>query len=205
MGLRQGDADHPPSSGFAAWLWPVAVLAIVAVLASAGDWGRDWLRYDRALIAEGQLWRLLSGHFVHLGWSHAVLNGVGLALICYLFLDRFTRAAWLAISLVSIVIIDAGFWVFEPQLRWYVGLSGVLHGYLAAGSISGMRDRQTEAWVIGALLVVKLAYEQLAGPMPGSEGASGGNVVVAAHLYGALAGALAGGFLSFRKARTTTI
>ena len=37
----------------------------------------------------------------------------------------------------------------------------------------------------------KLAWEQFAGPLPGSESGSGGPVIVDAHLYGAVGGLLA--------------
>jgi rhomboid family GlyGly-CTERM serine protease len=169
------------------------------LIALTGDWGRELLRYDRLAISGGELWRLISGHFVHLGWSHFALNAVGLVLISFLVAARFSAIQWLLITLLIIVGIDLGFWILEPQLAWYVGLSGVLHGLLAAGVASGMRDGQSDSWIIGGLLVIKLIYEQLVGPVPGSEGTSGGDVVVAAHLYGAIAGALAGAGLSFRK------
>ena len=40
------------------------------------------------------------------------------------------------IGVASVAMIDLGFVLFEPQLDWYVGLSGVLHGALAAGAVS---------------------------------------------------------------------
>ena len=42
------------------------------------------------------------------------------------------------------------------------------------------------------LVVGKLSWEQFDGALPGSESVAGGLVVVDAHLYGALAGALLG-------------
>ena len=97
------------------------------------------------------------------------------------------------------------FWTLEPQLMWYVGLSGLLHGCLVAGVIGGIRERRLEERLLLAGLVLKLAYEQAAGPLPGSEGGAGGNVLVNAHLYGAIAGALAGAWLCFRKAPAAAI
>ncbi len=199
MGLNQADKDHRKILGLRAWWLPGLAISIAVLLALTGDWGREFLRYDRLAISGGELWRLISGHFVHLGWSHFALNAVGLVLISYLIAARFSSVQWLLISLLIIMGIDLGFWILEPQLAWYVGLSGVLHGLLAAGVASGMRDGHADSWIIGGLLVIKLIYEQLVGPIPGSEGSSGGDVVVAAHLYGTIAGALAGAGLSFRK------
>ncbi len=199
MGLDQADMNHRKILGLRAWWLPGLAVLIAVLLALTGDWGRELFRYDRLAISSGELWRLISGHFVHLGWSHFALNTVGLVLISFLVAARFSAIQWLLITLLIIVGIDLGFWILEPQLGWYVGLSGVLHGLLAAGVASGMRDGHSDSWIIGGLLVIKIIYEQLVGPVPGSEGTSGGDVVVAAHLYGAIAGALAGAGLSFRK------
>ena len=40
------------------------------------------------------------------------------------------------------------------------------------------------------LLIVKLLWEQLSGPLPGSTELSGARVITEAHLYGALGGAV---------------
>ena len=77
-------------------------------------------------------------------------------------------------------------------MLWYVGLSGVLHGLLVAGAMQGFRTLPSESAIILALVTGKLAWEQLSGPLPGSESVSGGDVVVNAHLFGAIGGAIAG-------------
>jgi rhomboid family GlyGly-CTERM serine protease len=205
MGLNQGDLDHLQSSKKSVWLLPGLLLVVAAVLAVAGDWGREALRYDRGAIAAGQVWRLISGHLVHLGWPHFLLNGAGLLLIFQLVGSRFSLPQWLSIALVTIIAIDTGFWLWQPQLLWYVGLSGLLHGFLAAGAVAGLRTGQLDYWLIAAFLVIKLSYEQFFGPLPGSEGTTGGNVVVASHLYGAVGGMLIGAYLTFRKPRAAAI
>jgi membrane associated rhomboid family serine protease len=96
------------------------------------------------------------------------------------------------IALASLCAIDAGLWFVNPELQWYVGLSGLLHGILAAGIVVSLQKPQLELLALGLLLVAKLGWEQLYGPLPGSESSSGGPVVVAAHLYGAAGGGLAG-------------
>ncbi len=198
MGLRQGDENRrrlPFGPDLAA---AILVSAGSGFLALTGEAGRLALRFDRAGLDQGELWRLLTGHLVHLGWPHYWLNATALLLLSLLFGRLFSLAGWGLITVVSVAAVDLGLWFLEPSLHWYVGLSGVLHGFPAAAAVGLFRVRPVEAGVVAGLLAAKLLYENLLGPMPGSEAVSGGAVVVAAHLYGAAGGAAAALILRFR-------
>ncbi|MEX2496259.1 MAG: rhombosortase [Woeseia sp.] len=158
-----------------------------------GTAARALLRYDRENIASGEWWRLLTGHFAHLGLSHLLLNAAGLVLIWFLVGGSYGLRAWLFISAVSIAVIDLGFWYLDPRLEWYVGMSGMLHGILAAGLVQLLRQAPVESTLLAVAIAAKLVYEQIAGPLPGSESSAGGSVVVDAHLYGATGGLVAAG------------
>jgi len=160
-----------------------------------GEGGRQLLRYDRRGLAAGQWWRLLSAHLVHLDVRHAVLNIAGLALMWALFARDYSAKAWLAIVLTAMAAIDAGLWLGDSTVLWYVGSSGALHGVMAAGTLARLRRGEREGWVLAAALAAKLAYEHWVGALPFSGGDS---VVVDAHLYGALGGAAAAVFLEPR-------
>ncbi len=187
------------------WLPAIAVIIIAVVLALSGDTGREWLRFDRQAIANGDFWRLISGHFVHLSPSHLALNIAGLLLIWHLIGSSLTWRHWLLVCIASLIGMNAGFWWLEPHLESYVGLSGLLHGVLAAGIVSAAGSKQLEIWILGAALIAKLTYEQLVGPLPGSEETSGGTVIVAAHAYGAISGAVAAGLIMIRVRRRASI
>jgi rhomboid family GlyGly-CTERM serine protease len=167
----------------------LSLLALCAVLilpVLAGDGGREVLRYDRAALAAGQWWRLLSAHIVHLDFDHAVLNSLGLVLMWALFARDYRPRQWLLIVLGSIAAIDAGLWLRDSTVAWYVGSSGALHGIMAAGTLAHVRRRDLDGWILAVFIVVKLAYEQSAGALPFSQSHAG--VVVDAHLFGALGG-----------------
>jgi rhomboid family GlyGly-CTERM serine protease len=198
MGLDKLDRNTDKRGVAGGWWLPAIVLIAAVALQLAGELGRDWLRFDREGIRSGELWRLITGHFVHLGWPHFALNAAGLALVWYLVGDVFDRNRWILISAISILAMDVGLWIFDPELIWYVGLSGLLHGILAAGLVERLRKPETETIVLTLLLVGKLVWEQLSGPLPGSEGTAGGTVVVDSHLFGALGGAAAAFFLRNR-------
>jgi rhomboid family GlyGly-CTERM serine protease len=190
MGLSKGDETRPGASPGLAWLVPGAVVFVALALLPGGDAGREWLRFDRTGIAAGEAWRLLTGHLVHLGVSHTLLNLAGLVLVWFLVGRAFSTAQWLWVMAGSVAAIDLGLWFGSPGLEWYVGLSGLLHGMLAAGIVAGLAARSGEAFVLAVVVAGKLAWEQFAGPLPGSEATSGGAVIVDAHLYGVIGGAL---------------
>lgn len=197
MGLSK---DHKTPNLRLCWL-AAGVIALVAFLLQLGGNGvQDALAYDRDGLADGEFWRLATGHFVHLGWSHLLLNLLGLALVCWLVGHAFGVLRWLYVSLVVIAVIDAGFWFLNPELDWYVGLSGLEHGLLVAGLLAGIANRDREALILALFVLAKLGWEQIVGPLPGSESTSGGAVIVDAHLYGALGGIL-GALLSWRSVR----
>ena len=197
MGLHELDTNAQQRQ---CWLLAGAVTLICIALEAAGR--RDLLAYDRAALGTGQVWRLLTAHFVHLGWTHLVLNLAGLALVAWIVGSVFGWLRWVYISFVSIAAIDAGLWLFNSSLDWYVGLSGLLHGLLAAGLLPRLLRRDRESIVLAVFVVAKLAWEQISGPLPGSEILP---VIVDAHLYGVLGGLLAGALLRHREPSAASI
>ena len=168
------------------------LLSVLAIgLALGEDSWREAFRYDRINLVDGEHWRWLTGHLVHAGWSHAWLNLAGLWGVWFLFKERLGgRAGWW-IAIVSILVMDTGFWFRDTQLGWYVGLSGLLHGFFTAGALDEFwRGVRGGAWLLLGV-VAKLAYEQAFGALPMTAEASGGPVWVNSHLYGALGGVVA--------------
>jgi rhomboid family GlyGly-CTERM serine protease len=168
-----------------------AVLALVCgLLAAGGDRLRLLGRYERSAVADGELWRLLTGHLVHLGWGHLLMNLVALAALTLLFRRRLGAADWLTLAACSVLAIDAGLYWLEPGIVWYVGLSGLLHGLWCGGGLQELLDPRGRVTGVVLLLslAAKLVWEQLAGPVPLSAETAGGAVVVEAHLYGSIGG-----------------
>jgi rhomboid family GlyGly-CTERM serine protease len=182
---------------------PLGLALLMTALALASSQLTPLLRFDRAALQAGEFWRLLTGHLVHLGWSHLTLNLAGLALAWGLVGTSLTIPAWLMVLVGSALGISLGLLVFNPELMWYVGLSGVLHTLLVAGALARLRGNgragRREGSVLLTLIWLKVGWEQLAGPLPGSEAGAGGTVIVDAHFYGALLGLLFGVLLSPRQ------
>jgi len=175
------------------WSVPLLIGASCLALAFGGEAARDWASYDRAAVESGQAWRLLTAHLVHLGWGHLWPNLLALLLIGGLLEEFLNPLEWLVASVVTAVAISLGLYLLEPATQWYVGLSGVLHGLVACGAAMMLMARHFRlggALAVG--LMLKLAWEQLYGGFPLTAASVGGAVVVAAHLYGAISGGLAG-------------
>ena len=173
--------------------WPLlSVLLPCLLLAALGEPARAWLRYDRTAIEHGQFWRLFSGNFVHLGAGHLLEDMAGLVLLWLLFEDVLVGWRMPALVCAGASAVGLGLFLGDPQVGWYVGISGALDTLWAAGALSLIRRRDRFGSMLAAVLVAKLTYEQCFGALPFSTVSTGGAVIVDAHLYGAVAGALIG-------------
>jgi rhomboid family GlyGly-CTERM serine protease len=162
----------------------IALALLAAPLALPGS-AASW-RYERDAIAAGEPWRLATAHLVHHDLVHLALNLGGLALLWGLFVRDARPAHWAAVGAASASTVAAGLWFLRPDLAWYLGASGVLHGFWAAAGVAARRRWRLEGEVTLALLAAKLAWEQWHGPL--SQGTESLPVIVDAHLYGALGG-----------------
>lgn len=167
-------------------LWLV-IFVVSCVLQLA--WVESW-RFDRELVEQGEVWLLFSGHIVHLNWSHWALNMAGLAIVAFFFSSHATLKQWLTVILVSACMINIGLWWWMPEIRSYVGLSGVLHGLFLYGALREIRFYPTSGYVLTCVLIGKLVWEFFYGALPGSEDMTGGRVLTEAHLLGAIGGIL---------------
>ena len=183
-------------NGDRAYGWALlGACALLGLVELGGEPLRAALSYQRTAIAAGEWWRVVTAHFVHLDANHALLNGLGLVLMWALFARDYSPLRWLAIYLVSSLAISLGLYVFDPQIEWYVGASGALHGVMTAGTLAHLRRRDLDGWILAVFIVAKLSYEQIAGSMPF---AGALNTVVDAHLYGAIGGLVLALFLRSR-------
>jgi len=185
-----------------AWRGPVLVILVLGLIylipvADLTSW-----RYDRGAILSGQLWRLLTGHLVHGDLHHLAWNVLGVLIVGVLFAGDYTTPQWVVILTASTAAIDLGFLTLQPQLEWYVGFSGVLHGAMAAGLVRWLRRGEGAlTWLVGAIFLAKLGWEHVMGPLPFTASGLSLPVVHEAHSYGAIGGAVAALLIEARSAR----
>jgi rhomboid family GlyGly-CTERM serine protease len=178
------------------WIWLLAVLLFLDFLLGLGDAVTLGLRYDRAAIAAGGWWRLLTAHAVHLDLHHLVLNELGIVLLWSLFASDYDAVDWLIVVCAAALGISAGLWWLSPRVTWYEGASGILHAVMAAGIAAHLAGRAWDRWILLVCFLVKLGWEQYAD----HAGRTAPLIIVDAHLYGAATGFAVGAALCWRMA-----
>lgn len=164
-------------------------IAVMALLAWAHPIVNPWLRYDRAAVLHGQLWRLITCQLVHLNLWHFLLNTSGLVLILFFFrdlLDRFRFWLWFLVGSLGVGLI---FVLFDPGLSWYLGLSDLIQSLLVLCLLLGWRGNPVLHSLVLAVVVGKLIWEHSPGYDDNYLRAwIHAPVYVNAHLYGAIMG-----------------
>ena len=161
--------------------------------ARLGPDATEALRLTRDTFETGELYRLVTAHFVHLSAAHSFMNQLGLLFLTVVLIEVLSAQRLLLASLACGFAISVATLVWHPELAHYVGFSGVTHGLFASGGIALLRGGQLG---YGALVLVtvtaKLLWEAVMGPTPGAEDAVGGPIFIESHLYGAIGGAAFG-------------
>ena len=127
-----------------------------------GDAPEAWV-YDRVAIAQGEIWRLVTGHWVHSDLTHALLDIGAFALIAAFCESRLQWRLPLAL-LAGTIGVDAWLWWIADSLHYYCGLSGILNCLLAVALVRIWRElRHPLVWLVGLGAVAKMLYEIFAG------------------------------------------
>lgn len=181
-------------------------IALVMLLLQALPSALSALEYRHDALA-AQPWRLLTGHFVHVNWQHAVINAAALWIVARLFApDLSVTRQWIAL-IVAALAISVGLALIYPSITWYRGLSGALHGVYFAGSmvwlLKARPRRFKQLWLPAVLFAggwIKVVLEQPGGATTPYEEWLGAGVVPQAHLIGAACGTGFGLLFALRDA-----
>lgn len=145
-------------------------LAAAAVVVYALPSASSHLQYDRLAIAQGELWRALSGHWTHVSANHLVWNILAFVVLGTLC-ERSSRSRFCIGIAASAVLISVVLWIASPHLATYRGLSGIdsaLFALLATTLLKEEIHARRWKWVtaVSTLLlafITKVVYEVASG------------------------------------------
>ena len=164
------------------------LIFITAVIYLLEPQASQLLAYYHTGIAQFELWRLISATFCHTNFNHLLMNAFGLVITLALFINTFRLTKIFPIIIFNSLFIGIALFFLEPQIIWYVGLSGVLHGLFSYGVAADIANKDRWGYLLGAGFMIKIIYEQLFGAQQSTIELIDAPVLVNAHLYGALAG-----------------
>ncbi len=136
--------------------WPWLTLSLVTLLTgvhllldSSGARHWFWLDTERA----GELWRIVTAHWVHTDWHHLVWNCIAL-LVLGGWLESTSRRLLVIGLCMGTLIVSIWFVLFTPT-PLYCGLSGVLNSLLMlVVSTETQKARANRDWLALGLFVL---------------------------------------------------
>jgi len=144
------------------WRTLALTAAAVALFLLFGPAPETWV-FDRGAIAEGEWWRLVTGHWVHSDPAHAVWDIAALLLIGAIGEGRLGWRLPVALLIGSFGV-GAWLWWGVPGIHHYCGLSGILNGLLALALVSLWRDTHHPVVLLAGIgAMAKIVVEIIGG------------------------------------------
>lgn len=173
-------------------------LAAMAVVIALTDMA-PLLELHRTAVGEGQVWRMLTGHFAHFGWNHLAWDAA-VFVVLGAWLEMRSRVRFVTCLFMSSLLVGLTFWLGRPDLTTYRGLSGIDSALFGAVLVSVAVDawrRRQHFRGMGVVLMAstffgKTLFEIHTGATLFTDHTAGGFVPVPmAHLVGFLSGVAA--------------
>ena len=166
------------------WLPIVSLILFMLLIQFMGP---ELFRYDtRLLTSDLQLWRVLTGHWVHANWIHYLMNMAGFILCLALTGVNWTIWQWVWRIVLLSLGISLGLYLWHPALSWYVGFSGVLFGLYVLAAVSSLSEQVFMSVSLLLVIAGKIILEQWSSVNITTSELIGVPVMVDAHLYGVM-------------------
>ena len=165
------------------WHYLAVIIPLMALLQAIGP---EYFRYQQDAVESGQIWRILSAHWVHVGWMHWLLNSLSLVICVVLTTPGWSPRRWALVTIVMGLGITMLMMLLSPEERSYAGHSGILYGLYVLGAIGLFRRDRLVAVLIIAAIVIKVLMEQFSFYDFNTGSLIDARVVIDAHLYGLL-------------------
>ncbi len=133
------------------------LMAILGCILFYSTTTTEILQFDREAIAQGQLWRLLSGHWTHWSFDHFLWCTIALVALGSLC-ERYSPKGLLATVAGSSIFIPMVIWIASPEMVLYRGLSGICSGVFFYAAITmlriGYQQNDRPSWGLALLAIL---------------------------------------------------
>ncbi len=119
------------------------LISAVALLLFSFNNAATWLQYDRSAIAAGEVWRIITSHWIHWSFDHflwCVISFIALGAVC----ERLNRKGFILSVLLSAICIPVFSWFVDPAMELYRGLSGLCSTVFMVAALQMMRQALAE-------------------------------------------------------------
>jgi len=146
---------------------PIWTLLLCGVAASVFSLPlvQTFLVYNRAAIADGEFWRLVTGNLVHLSTPHFLYDVTAL-LVAGALIEMHRYRHFAMLCLVSGALIGVTLYIAMPEIVVFGGLSGVVTAAVTYLCLHGVQQEGAWKWLcllVLAGLVAKLGVEMAFG------------------------------------------
>lgn len=115
-----------------AWSCIAALVITYQAIPGLASWGC----FRRDTFLQGEWWQLMTAPWIHLNYTHAGLNLIMTAVLMALFAGQVRPWQQLLIVMLSGIVLLLLLAYAFPEVQWYVGLSGSLHGLAIYGALT---------------------------------------------------------------------
>ncbi|MBF7072766.1 rhombosortase [Glaciecola sp. MH2013] len=152
----------------------------------------EYFALERSWLSSGHYYQILTGHFLHTNTTHLLFNLFGVVLLWLLHGDDYRAASYLAKFSLICLSLSLLLYFFSPDIEWYVGLSGAIHGVFAWGCIQDIENKMKTGWLLLLGLLIKVLSEQTYGAGTLMQELIEANVAVDSHMFGSILGIIVG-------------
>jgi len=151
----QGDTQLP-------WLAIIITAIPVFVYLVLGP-APEWLIFDRKAVLQGEVWRLVTGHWVHSDAEHALWDIAALGILSVI-LDKLSRVLLIISLTLGTFGVDIWIWYINESLAYYCGLSGILNTVFISVIFSLWEKTENSIlWIVFTGAVAKVLLEIVTG------------------------------------------
>ncbi|WP_282167609.1 rhombosortase [Shewanella japonica] len=149
-------------------------------------------RYDN--IAQGEYLRIITGNLLHTNLWHLLMNLAGFWVILFLHESHYKgHISQFASLFISLCVLEGlGLYWFFPELKGYVGLSGLLHGLFTFGALLDIRKGYNSGYLLLLGVFAKVGYEMYFGASESVSAIINARVATESHFIGVLSGLFCG-------------